>query len=120
MINILRVSRVLTESHLCNLFSYFGFQGCIVLSGAEEEKEDASIGSHISVLTSSTSNTANLLTSSDWGTLFASYAKQNSPPGLSKPLLPLLYPSEPLNLQSIPPFAPQLTSGRPNSGGSPL
>ena len=78
-----------------------------------------SIGSQISVLTSSTSNTANLLTSSDWGALFASHAKQNHPPGLNKPLLPLLHPLEPLNLQSIPPFAPRLTSGHPNGGGSP-
>ena len=65
------------------------------------------------------SNTANLLTSSDRDALFAGHAKQNPPLGLSKPLLPLLYPSGPLNLQSVPPFAPRLTSGRPNSGGSP-
>ena len=77
-----------------------------------------SIGSQISVLTSSMSNTVNLLTSSDRGALFTSCAKQNPPPGLNKPLLPLLHPSGPLNLQSIPPFALQLTSGRPNSGGS--
>ena len=120
MIDVPRASRVLTESHLGNLFFHFGFWGCVVLSGAEEEREGASIGSLISVLTSSTFNTANLLTSSDQGTLFASRAKQNPPPGLSKPLLPLLYPSGPLNLQSVPPFALQLTSGRPNGRGSPL
>ena len=79
-----------------------------------------SIGSRISVLTSSMSNTANLLTSSDQGTLFAGCTKQNPPPGLNKPLLPLLYPLEPLNLQSIPPFAPWLTSGHLNGGSSPL
>jgi len=65
MINVLQASRVLTESRLGNLFSYFGFRGCVVLSRAEEEREGASIGSLISVLTSSTSNTMNLLTSSD-------------------------------------------------------
>jgi len=61
----------------------------------------------------------NLLTSSNWGALFASRAKQNPPLGLNKPLLPLLHPLELLNLQSIPPFASQLTSGHPNGGGSP-
>ena len=119
MIDVPQASRVLMESHLGNLFSHFGFWGCVVLSGAEKEKKGASIGSHISVLTFSTSNTANLLTSSDWGALFTSHAKQNPPSGLSKPLLPLLHPSGPLNLQSIPSFAPWLTSRRPNSGGSP-
>ena len=79
-----------------------------------------SIDSQISVLTSSMSNTANLLTSSDRGTLFAGCTKQNPPPGLNKPLLPLLHPLEPLNLQSIPPFAPWLTSGHLNGGSSPL
>ena len=78
-----------------------------------------SIGSRIFVLTSSMSNTANLLTSSDRGTLFAGCTKQNPPPGLNKPPFPLLHPSGPLNLQSIPPFAPWLTSRRPNGGGSP-
>ena len=107
------------ESRLGNLFSHFGFRGCVVLSGVEEEREGASIGSLISVLTSSTSNTANLLTSSDRGALFASRTKQNPPPGLSKPLLPLLHPSGPLNLQSVPPFALRLTSRCPNSEGSP-
>ena len=119
MIDVPQASRVLTESRLGNLFSHFGFWGCIVLSGSEEGRRGGSIGSWISVLTSSTSNTANLLTSSDRGTLFASCAKQNPPPGLNKPLLPLLHPLELLNLQSILPFAPQLTSRRPNGGGSP-
>ena len=64
----------LTKSHLGNLFSHFGFRGCAVLSGAEEERRGASIGSWISVLTSSMSNTANLLTSSNWGALFAGRA----------------------------------------------
>jgi len=72
MIDVPRASRVLTESRLGNLFSHFGFRGCVVLSGAEEEREGASIGLLISVLTSSMSNTANLLTSSDQGALFAS------------------------------------------------
>ena len=103
------------KSRLGNLFSHFGFWGCTVLSGAEE-KGGASIGSWISVLTSFTSNTVNLLTSSDQGVLFAGHTTQNPPPGLNKPLL---HPSGLLNLQSIPPFAPQLTSGRPNSEGSP-
>ena len=107
------------ESCLGNLFSHFGFRGWVVLSRVEEEREGVSIGSLISVLTSSTSNTANLLTSSDRGALFAGRAKQNPPPGLSKPLLLLLHPSGPLNLQSVPPFALQLTSGRPDGGGSP-
>jgi len=64
MIDVPRASRVLTESRLGNLFSYFGFWGCIVLSRAEEKREGVSIGSLISVLTSSTSNTANLLSAS--------------------------------------------------------
>ena len=119
MINILRASRMLMESHLGSLFSHFGFRGCAVLSGAEGEREGASIGSRISVLTSFTSNIVNLLTSSNWGALFAGRAKQNPPPGLNKPPLPLLHPLGPLNLQSIPSFAPRLTSGCPNSGGSP-
>ena len=108
------------ESRLGSLFSHFGFRDCAVLFRVEEEREGASIGSWISVLTSSTSNTANLLTSSDRGALFTGCTKQNPPPGLNKPLLPLLYPSGLLNLQSILPFAPWLTSGRPNSGSSPL
>ena len=102
-----------------NLFSHFGFQGCVVLSRSEGERKSVSIGSQTSVLTSSMSNTANLLTSSDRGVLFASCAKQNPSLGLNKPLLPLLYSLEPLDLQSIPPFAPRLTSGRPNGRSSP-
>ena len=74
MINVPRASRVLMESRLGNLFSHFGFQGCVVLSESEGERRGASIGSRTSVLTSSTSNTANLLTSSDRGALFVSYA----------------------------------------------
>ena len=108
------------ESHLGSLFSHFGFRDCAVLFRVERERGGASIGSWISVLTSSTSNTVNLLTSSDRGALFTGCAKQNPPLGLNKPLLPLLHPSGLLNLQSIPPFAPWLTSGRPNSGSSPL
>ena len=119
MIDVPRASRVLMESHLGNLFSHFGFWGCVVLSGAEGGRRGTSIGSQISVLTSFTSNTANLLTSSDWGALFTGHAKQNPPPGLNKPPLPLLHPLRPLNLQSTPPSALQLTSRHPNSGGSP-
>ena len=74
MIDVLQSLRVLTESHLGNLFSHFGFWGCAVLSRAEGEREGVSIGSRISVLTSSMSNTANLLTSSNRGALFASCA----------------------------------------------
>ena len=107
------------ESRLGNLFSHFGFRGCVVLSGSEGERRGASIGSWTSVLTSSTFNTVNLLTSSDRGALFASRAKQNPPLGLNKPFLPLLHPLELSNLQSIPPFVPRLTSRRPNGRGSP-
>ena len=120
MIDVLQALRVLMESCLGNLFFHFGFQGCVVLSGAKEEREGVSIGSHIFVLTSSTSNTVNLLTSSDWGALFAGRTKKNPSLGLSKPFFPLLHPLGPLNLQSIPPFALWLISRRPNSGGSPL
>ena len=35
IIDVLRASRVLTESRLGNLFSDFGFWGCAVLSRAE-------------------------------------------------------------------------------------
>ena len=119
IINILRASRVLMESRLGNLFSHFGFRGCVVLSGVEGRRRGVSIGSQISVLTFSMSNTANLLTSSNPGALFAGHAKQNPPLGLNKPLLPLLHPLGPLNVRSIPPFALRLTSGRPNGGGSP-
>ena len=119
MIDVPRALRVLTESCLGNLFSHFGFWGYAILSRVEGERRGVSIGSQISVLTSSTSNTVNLLTSSDWGALFAGRAKQNPSLGLNKPLLSLLHSSGPLNLQSILSFAQQLTSGRSNSGGSP-
>ena len=119
MIDVPQALRVLTESHLGNLFSYFGFWDCAVLSGAEGKRRGMSIGSQISVLTSSTSNIVNLLTSRDWGALFAGCAKQNSPLGLNKPLLSLLHPSGPLNLQSIPPFALWLISRHPNGRSSP-
>ena len=110
---------MLTESRLGNLFSHFGFWGYAILSRVEGGRGGVSIGLQISVLTSSTSNTANLLTSSDRDALFTGRTKQNSPLGLNKPLLPLLHSSGPLNLQSIPPFALWLTSRRPNSRGSP-
>ena len=119
MIDVPWALRVLTESHLGNLFSHFGFRGCVVLSGLEGGRRSTSISSRISVLTFSTSNTVNLLTSSDRGALFAGRTKQNPPLGLNKPLLPLLHPLEPLNLQSTPLFAPWLTSRHPNSRGSP-
>jgi len=54
------------ESRLGNLFSYFGLWGCAVLSRAEGESVCVFIGSWISVLTSSMSNTVDLLTSSNW------------------------------------------------------
>ena len=120
IIDVPQALRVLMESRLGNLFSHFGFRDCAVLAGAERRRRGASIGSRISVLTSSTSNIANLLTSSDQDALFTSHAKQNPPLGLNKSLLPLLHPLGPLNLQSIPLFAPWLTSRRPNGGGSPL
>ena len=74
MIDVPRASRVLTESRLGSLFFHFGFQGCAVLSGVEGERGGVSIGLWISVLTFSMSNTANLLTSSDWGVLFTGRA----------------------------------------------
>ena len=98
IINIPRASGVLAESCLGNLLSHFGLWDWAILSGAEEEKEGAFIGSQKFVLTSSMSNTVNLLTSGDQGTLFASHAKQNPPPELSKLSLPLLYPSGLLSL----------------------
>ena len=119
IIDIPQASRVLAKSCLGNLLSHFGLWGWATLSGVEEEREGMSIGSQISVLISSMSNTANLLTSGDQGALFAGYAKQNSPPGLSKLFLPLLHPSGPLSLQSIPLSAPQLTFRHPSSGSSP-
>ena len=93
-------------------------QGCPDWSGGE--RGSASIGSRISVLTSSTSNTVNLLTSSDRGALFAGRAKQNPPPGRSQLPLLLLHLSRPSNLQSILPVAPRLTSGRLDGRDSPL
>ena len=66
--------------------------------GCPDQRGGAFIGSRISVLTSSTSNTVNLLTSSDRGVLFASCAKQNPPLGRSQLPLLLLHPSRPSNL----------------------
>ena len=117
IMDVPQVSRVLVESHLDNLFSYFGFRGRAFLSGAESVC--VSIGSLVSVLTFSTFNTANLFTSSDQGTLFTGCTKQNPFPGQSKLPPPLLYPSEPLSLQSIPLSVPQLTFRCPSSKSSP-
>jgi len=89
---------VLAESRLGSLFSHLGLRGRAVPTGAEGEREGASIGSQTSVLTSSMSNTANLLTSSDQGALFAGRVKQNPPPGRSQLPLLLLHLSRPLNL----------------------
>jgi len=72
------------------------------------ERGGASIGSRISVLTSSMSNTVNLLTSSDWGALFAGRTKQNPPLGRSQLLLLLPHLSRLSNLQSIFSVAPQI------------
>ena len=69
MIDVPWASRVLAESRLGSLFSHLGLQDRAFLTRAEGE--GASIGSQVSVLSSSTSNTANLLTSSDQGALFA-------------------------------------------------
>ena len=90
IMDVLQVSRVLAESHLGSLFSYFGFQGRAFLSRVEVMS--VSISSLVSVLVSFTFNTANLFTNSDWGTLFTSHAKQN--PLLEQGKLPplLLYP----------------------------
>ena len=117
MIDVLRASRVLAESRLGSLFFHLGLRGRAVLTGAEGES--ASIGSQVSVLSSSTSNTANLLTSSDQGTLFAGRTKQNPPPGRSQLPLLLLHLLRPLNLQSILPVAPRLTSRHLDSWDSP-
>jgi len=97
-IDVLQASRVLAENRLGSLFSHLGLRGRGVLTGGEGEIGGASIGSRISVLTSSTSNTANLLTSGDRGALFAGRAKQNPPPGRSQLPLLLLHPSRPSNL----------------------
>ena len=83
------------ESRLGNLLASGVALSCPERRGG---RRGVSIGSWISVLISSTSNTVNLLTSSDQGALFAGHAKQNLPPGLNKPPLPLLHPSGPLNL----------------------
>ena len=111
------VSRVLVESCLGSFFSHFGFQGRAFLSGVDIT--GAFIGSLVSVLVSSTFNIANLFTDSDWGTLFTSCAKQNPLLEWGKLSPPLLYPSEPLSLQSISLSVPQLTFRRPGSEGSP-
>ena len=118
MIDVPWALRVLAESRLGSLFSYLGLQGRAVLTGAEGG--GMSIGSQISVLTSSTFNIANLFTNSDWGALFASRTKQNPPLGRGQLPLLLLHLSRLSNLQSILPIAPQLTSGHLSSGGSPL
>ena len=94
MMDVPRTSRVLAESRLGNLFSHFSFQGRAFLSRGR----GASIGSQISVLTSSIFNTAKLFTNSNQGALFTSYTKQNPPLGQSKLSLPLLHPSEPSSL----------------------
>jgi len=86
------------ESRLGSFFSHLGLRGRAVLTEAEGERRSASIGSRISVLTSSMSNTANLLTSSDQGALFAGYTKQNPSPGRSQLSLLLLHLSRPSNL----------------------
>jgi len=84
MIDVPRASRVLAESCLGSLFSHLGLRSKAVLTGGEGEKGGMSIGSQTSVLTSSTSNTANLLTSGDQGALFAGRVKQNPPLGKSQ------------------------------------
>ena len=84
------MSRVLAESHLGSLFSYFGFQGRAFLSRVEVMS--VSISSLVSVLVSFTFNTANLFTNSDWGTLFTSHAKQNPLLERGKLPPPPLYP----------------------------
>ena len=56
------------------------------------------IGSWISILTSSTFNTANLFTNSDRGALFIGHTKQNPSLGWSQLPLPLLHSSKLLNL----------------------
>ena len=116
IIDVPQALRVLMESHLGSLFSYFGFQGRASLSRAEER--DVSIGSQISVLTSSMFNTANLFTDSDQDALFSSCTKQNPPPGRNKLSSPLLHPLGPSGLQSVPPSVLQLTFKHPSSGGS--
>ena len=119
MIDILRASRILVESCLGSLFSYFDLRGRAFLSRAKGR--NASIGSRISVLTSfSTFNTVNLFTNSNWGTLFAGCTKQNPSLGQSLLPLPLLHPSKPLNLRSILPIASWSAFRCPSGRGSPL
>jgi len=105
---------------LGSLFSHLGLRGRAVLTGAKGERGGASIGSQTSVLTSSMSNTANLLASSDQSALFAGRVKQNSPPGRSQLPLLLLHLLRLSNLRSILPIAPQLISGHLDGGDSPL
>ena len=104
MIDVPQASRVLAESRLGSFFFHFGLQGRAFLSRVE--RRSVSIGSRISVLTSSTFNTVNLFTNSDRGALFAGCTKQNSPPGQSLLPLPLLHSSKLLNLRSILSVAP--------------
>jgi len=104
------------ESRLGSLFSHLGLRGRAVLTGAEGG--GASIGSQVSVLTSSTSNTVNLLTS-DRDALFTGCAKQNPPLGRSQLPLLLLHLSRPSNLRLILPVALQLTSRCLDSRDSP-
>ena len=78
-----------------------------------------SIGSLVSVLVFSMFNTANLFTNSNQGVLFTSCAKQNPLLEWDKLPPPLLHPSGPLSLQSIPPPVPQLTFGCPSGRSSP-
>jgi len=118
MIDVLRASRVLAESCLGSLFSHFGFHGRTFLSGVEGW--DVSIGSQISVLTSSMFNTVNLFTKSNQGILFTECTKQNPPPEQSILPFPLLHPSELSGLQSVPPFALQLTFRHSSSRDSSL
>jgi len=88
--------RVLAESHLGSLFSYFGFQGRAFLSGMEVT--GASIGLLVSVLVSSMFNIANLFTNSDWGVLFTGCTKQNPLLEWGKSPPPPQHSSGPLSL----------------------
>ena len=86
IMDIPRTSRILVESRLGNLLSYFDFQGRVFLSRVEVR--GAFIGSMISILISFTFNTENLFTNSNQGILFAGCTKQNPP--LEQSTLPLL------------------------------
>jgi len=119
-IDVPQASRMLAECRLGSFFSHLGLWGRAVLAGAEGERGGASIGSRISVLTSFTSNIANLLTSSNQSALFTSRAKQNPPLGRSQLPLLLLHLSRPSNLRSILPVALWLTFGRLDGEDSPL